>query len=402
MRATVSLLLLVLSGCSAGTDSDGSAAIRTDSSGVTIVQYSRLDSAQVWRVGDQPALSIGAVDGDPEYLFTLASRAQRLANGSILVVENRDAEVRLYDPNGTHVRTIGRPGEGPGEFRWVDWAEPIRGDSIMVWDGQLRRVSVFTADGELGRLASPEMPDGVHLLISHGAFADGSIVVTPLGETPDYVLGSMIQDTVNYAQWDPLAPELLDTIVRIPVRTTYIDEDARLWPVAFTPRAVEAIGSAQLVSTGGATLSFNVHAPDGRHLLGVRVDYAARPIASTELAEYKDNRVASARDQAARAALERRLEELPFPSHYPVLDAALVDSEGDIWVRLYNPDEAAPQSWHVFDGSGRHLAFVQTPAGLSISDIQEDEIVGRWRDELGVRTVRVYALDRDPKPSSEG
>jgi hypothetical protein len=316
-----------------------------------------------------------------------------------MILENRDAELRFYGADGTYLRTIGRRGEGPGEFRWVDWARQIHGDSILVWAGRLRRASVFTSAGEFGRQANPAIPEGIDLLIARGAFPDGHLLVLPHTQ-PDHILGSMVRDTAAFAVWDPTAPETLDTITRIPVAGTYIDENANLWPVAFTPSAEIAMAPTGLASSGGADLAFDLHARDGRQLLRVHVDQPARAISPAELAQYRQEQVDAA-DPAARADLERRFDELPFRSHYPALDGILFDSEGAIWIRLYNPDESAPQSWHVFDQDGAQLAFVQTPAGLSISDIRENEILGRWRVQLGVPTVRVYTLDRQPQPPPE-
>ena len=36
--------------------------------------------------------------------------------GRIFVLDDQAQEVRIFDPDGTFVRTVGKKGEGPGEF----------------------------------------------------------------------------------------------------------------------------------------------------------------------------------------------------------------------------------------------------------------------------------------------
>ena len=70
--------------------------------------------------------------------------------GEIVVPEPQDSRVRIYDSAGTLVTTIGRRGEGPGEFQYVGsvfWAA----DTLVVWDMELNRGTYLRTDGTLIR-----------------------------------------------------------------------------------------------------------------------------------------------------------------------------------------------------------------------------------------------------------
>ena len=54
-------------------------------------------------------------------------------------------DVLLLDASGNQVGTVGRLGEGPGEFLGVLDMD-TRGDSILVLDGLRRRVNLFHRD----------------------------------------------------------------------------------------------------------------------------------------------------------------------------------------------------------------------------------------------------------------
>lgn len=67
--------------------------------------------------------------------------------GELLVVDPPEAQVRLYDRDGSLVRVIGRRGEGPGEYRTPMSAARVTDGRIVVTDPTLSRISLFSPDG---------------------------------------------------------------------------------------------------------------------------------------------------------------------------------------------------------------------------------------------------------------
>lgn len=69
----------------------------------------------------------------------------RLSTGQFLVAPAGDpGSVELYAADGVFVRRVGRWGSGPGEFQLPGPLMADGGDSVYVFDRQLRRISVFT------------------------------------------------------------------------------------------------------------------------------------------------------------------------------------------------------------------------------------------------------------------
>ena len=62
-----------------------------------------------------------------------------------VAIDNHNSQVRVVSPSGSLLRSIGRSGNGPGEFRsWLLLA--WLGDTLAVADNQLRRTSFFRAE----------------------------------------------------------------------------------------------------------------------------------------------------------------------------------------------------------------------------------------------------------------
>ncbi len=85
-----------------------------------------------------PTLTIGRF----ESTFGNISDVGRLPNGDIAVSDRLGRVVTIFDTDGQFLRTLGREGEGPGEF--LDPIAVAATDSpLLVWDWDQLRVTVF-------------------------------------------------------------------------------------------------------------------------------------------------------------------------------------------------------------------------------------------------------------------
>lgn len=94
-------------------------------------------------------LSIGEREGKEEYMFQRLRTLAVNTNEDIYVLDYRAKLIRKFDKEGQFISTIGKPGQGPGEFQ-----APIilfcsnQGELVV---GDIHRVSYFTLDGEFLR-----------------------------------------------------------------------------------------------------------------------------------------------------------------------------------------------------------------------------------------------------------
>jgi hypothetical protein len=121
--------------------------------------HARADNQPVWgsdlRVVEE--LRIGAVQGPGHLLFGDIPPAGVAvqADGELWIADRQAIEVRRFDQNGRYLGSIGRRGNGPGEFQSIDGIDRLDESRTVVWDGSLRRVSIFHADGSFAHMFRP-------------------------------------------------------------------------------------------------------------------------------------------------------------------------------------------------------------------------------------------------------
>ena len=132
--------------------------------GVTIITPKKL-----WEVG--------GIDDD-EVLFGVLSQITTDADGNIYALDAQLNEVMVFSPDGEYLESIGREGEGPGEFRRPS-------DLFLTPDGNLAvlqrmpgKIVLLSTDGApIGNYPVPEANDGGMRMFSAGRLADQQVVL---------------------------------------------------------------------------------------------------------------------------------------------------------------------------------------------------------------------------------
>ena len=85
----------------------------------------------LWEVAPEPETTIGSIprNGEDEELYGVTDIAL-LADGGIVVAQQ--TIVSFFDADGGFRRSVGREGDGPGDFRRIQRIMPIGPDSVGV------------------------------------------------------------------------------------------------------------------------------------------------------------------------------------------------------------------------------------------------------------------------------
>jgi hypothetical protein len=393
IQRTMAVMLSVLAAACGGEAIGSAEPTVRDSAGVRIVENAQAPLGE-WHLGTSPLFTLGWGSEDPKLTWVQSGRV--LPDGGALVADFGDKSIFRVGPDGSIVATWGREGEGPGEYQGLD-AMLLRGDSVLVSDRRLMRVTLLSLDGEV--LATRPLPGAVLHEVS-SVLADGRILLIP-GNAYSYVT-EMRQEWVFERQ--PIIAAALDavtvdTLVQLPhLRRWYGSRGA-------SPGAVSVRGRAGGFADGFAWSRADqpeVRWYDGRGRLVQIARWNEVPVAltpewRTRLARnYEEairSRNADEKFVAARLAeFEEGLDRHEGP--LPYWDSFLVDRQGNAWLREYSLPGEPSARWRVITRDGTFVGWIDVPNVASILDITSDRVLAVRLDEFDVSAVVMFQLSR--------
>lgn len=385
-------------GACGAADAPHEPVVISDSAGVRIIE----SRAPAWqpgqvRVSENVVLSIGVADGPPEYQLFRVTGAVRLADGRIVIANGGTRELKFFDPNGSHLRTTGGAGGGPGEFENLSWLGQAGSDTLLVWDSQARRLSIFHANGNFvsSVTAGQELPGFAVLL--RGVFGDGSFVLEP-GESPFAFVGrstGVIRDSITLIRYHRNGSNA-DTLGRFPGSERFLlqrDGGFSLADVFFGRRTFTAIRGDRLYVADNDRFEISAYDPDGGLRERIRRVHDPAAVERHHLEQAREAALAELGNEAPRRQREQVLAETPSRETFPAFQGFLTDRTGRLWLEEYRPPGDVDSRWSIFDADGRWLGSVHVPAGLRVLEIGEDYLIGVDRDAYDVEYVRVYRIE---------
>ncbi len=381
-----------------------------DSAGVRIVEYGSLAGIDTttWRVAMDGSIRIGRPDDherDSPYQFGRPVGVARLRSGSVAVADLHAVQVRVFDAAGRFEQSIGRRGQGPGEFTVITGVHAIRGDSLVVTEGS--RWSVFDETGVHVR-SSRLTPEGITFPEIVEVFSDGTLLIAHRrrrAEAPSHPWGVEERGTVDYSRFggDGAFVSSFGTFP-VPVRLT-VRLDS---PPA--PGALPAAALVPLISSGPrvAGTRFYWATPGLSEVHVFETEGTDRDGVRQTILRFGQNALGRSQGVSDCPGSETlpeiysrdvvaRFCELVQEFGSATFSVLLVDDSGNIWLREPSSDQADPdrwRKWYVFDPDGMVVTAVSLPNTWTgnLVRIGNDHILARERDYLGVETFILVPL----------
>ena len=401
----LAVAILILANCRAS-DSRDSASTTADSAGVRITTINASPSAlDEWTLAPTPDLTLTGVEAGDSAAFAHVGAARWLSDGRIVVVDAEARRLLLFDDKGKLVKTLGRRGSGPGEFRYVTSVTVLPGDSLLTFDKSLRRLTVWHPEGGYVR----GMPVGGTSLESWPEDAwlwnRGSIVVMQLSITPQ----DSIPPGAGVRRWPMRARLTLhDTSGRAVASSPQFDGmytgvyergDTRL---PFSNRPFAAVGRDRIYFGSGANFALAYLNSEFVAAGELRWPAQREDLSQAEVAAVKAEAVALAGtnvppDQLARP-FEINFAAQILPRERPAIGRVFVDHSDRLWVerfeatRLGSSLQKAGDRWTVLRRDGAPVARLRLPAATRLEDVRGRRALLVVRDSVDVQTVVVREI----------
>ncbi len=334
---------------------------------------------------------IGSFEGEEWESFGEIAGTAFDAAGNLYVFDRQAARITVVDSRGRFVRTIGGPGEGPGELRMPFAFDAMRDGRVVVSDLGHRAYQLFGADGGFERMVGMGAEGG-------GVLRLGEIAVVP-GEDA-VVTGAGGGAVAVRSACGPGAPAPTRPIERLrldgaEVSAATLAEGWRPPPgepqtmegggfsvqMASTPRAFEpellfdALPGGGVAFADTSTWTVRVTGADGGVERVLRRPLRPEPVTERMQTAERERRLddleagrgprlrmmtsggggGSVAQSAVNEMMRNRIEQMQFYPELPVLMALETSWGGRIWAQRRGAAPTEPGAIDVVTADGRYV-----------------------------------------------
>lgn len=320
-------------------------------------------------------LTIGEGEGSEGEVLNRPLYLDVDSDGNIYVMDWGDVDIKVFTPEGKFARTIGRKGQGPGEFETPASFKISKDNNIFLLSGRQRRISVLKLSGE---------------------YLSGFGI--------DRYSSNMDIDSSNRVYYSELLPPketLTEDNQKVEGRFSLFRRDAtgqkkiklgEFKDRMTVRRAVKTATGASIVSSTSreAYTTVWIVGPNDRIYIGYNKDYKIDVYDSDWNLMFRFGRAYTPIKHA------KYKPESPHPEYYPAFSdrRKFFDDQGNLWLEQYMPEGVEE---HVFD--------VFSPEGIYIKQILVPETLHLVRGEKAysiIRTEEEYLIVKRFKMREEG
>ena len=355
------------------------------------------------------------------------------ANGDVYVAQWQDRTIQVIGEAGEVIRTIGRSGEGPGEFQLLS-AIWLSGDTLVATDRQLMRVNSFATDGRFldsrtwvadferwsvdeagsrvvyapGSPPSAILANGLALVSPNWMFRPPQGIPDPGPRRVGFRSPLLTMDEhgqiVDTLVWDEfystefnMARDGRHFRIQVPfqreIHTAVIPGGGGVIVV----REDDAAGPSVLVTRIGPSADTVFSRTYSYTPAPLTDDLLRRALSETEVREtfpMRDGERDGAPESADFEGPVRRSGVLP--ETLPAVTSLVVGQYESIWLRREEPEGEFAQ-WTVLDGTGEVLGVVTLPRKQEVVAARGAVMVAVEEDELGRVSLVRYRVGRGSK-----
>lgn len=316
-------------------------------------------------------------------------------DGSLLVSESGAGHIKVFGPDGSFRRIIGRRGQGPNEYQVPYLA--LRGDTLLVQDPDLARLSrVLWRTGEyLGSVHT-----GCCYWSPFDVDRSGRAWVYNVLQAPDTTFrqrqgffrvgaaGDQVDTVFAYERRDLPEP---------PFWLLKMGPAEMMMAVPLQPRVYFEVDPSGALLTGWSGEYSIRETSDGRDTLSLfGRDWTPIPVTAAEKQRLVDARIAAQLSDGSggrrgpdEATYRKAFDPSLIPDRQPAFTDLSVDRSGRRWLQVPTRDSSRVQ-FDVFSRDGRWMDSVTVAAG----DWAGEDVWAAW----GLDRVAVRLVDADGRP----
>lgn len=304
-------------------------------------------------------LSIGDAEGERNYVFHHLSYLTVDNEENIYAMDQGEAHVKVFDKNGTFLRTIGKMGEGPGELLHPNEIFIIDNKQLVIED-YIRNLTYYSLEGKYIKARSTTKIFPIGILVN----SQGKILAKTNIKEPDKSgkeIG-LYDENLNH----------LKTLISIP-----------------KPKP-----DPQILKTFQPEINWAL-SKDDHLIIAYEANYelqifnAQDKLTKKIIKEHEQVRITE-EDVKQRVRRVPEGRKLVVPKFFPAVHSITTDDERRIFVHTYEKAGEGKYYNDVFDSDGRYIAKVALKDRLKVW--KKNKLYTIEEDEEGYQYIKRYKV----------
>ena len=298
-----------------------------------------------WRIGGDQT----------DDIFGVITSIVEADDGNLYMLDAQLTEIKVYSPEGEYLRTIGRAGEGPGEFRFAFSHFQVPGGDIGVLQAFPPKIVLLTLDGDpAGEYPLPEFKgQGFQIIIGAAHAGDQLAIMQMHNQQLEGGQGFVMKEVLTLSpQKSTSAVELASFTSNLSFTDPVIDE--KQWTGMRNGRWAALPDGHVVVARKFTEYEFEIYGKDGK-------------LERVVHREYPEHRRSDADKKFVLKIFEDSTrQQIPFPNKRFVISdihnaVTQIDGrdDGSIWIATSRGRFEHPKgtigSYDVFDATGKFL-----------------------------------------------
>ncbi len=314
------------------------------------------------RIVFKEELSIGEAEGDENYMFGSGISFNTDDEGNFYVADSDSHRIQKYDPEGKYLLTIGREGQGPGEFQSLSIPRFDKYNNLYITDGLGRRTSFFDKNGQyLRQIRMQERYENFYVN------SNGFIVAYKWRMAQE---GNVQKQTLIYGLFNEkfnLVAEFFKDEIVTPMPTAMDASGlADFLSNAFSIMAFRPMGRTVLANDDFIYFGYpekyeiNVYSPEGKLMKKITRDYESISVSEKD----KEGFIELIKEDFSSPVFtedikDRGLKNIKFPKYKPAYQNFTLMENGWLAV-IVDSVKDEYMLFDIFDREGKYIAQFKT------------------------------------------
>ena len=314
------------------------------------------------RIVFKEELSIGEVEGDENYMFGSGIAFSTDDEGKFYVSDHDMHRILKYDTEGKYLLTIGREGQGPGEFRSLSAARFDKDNNFYITDAGNNRISFFDKNGKyLRQIRMTER------YVNPYINSKGFIVANKWNMSQE---GNVRKQTSLHGLFDNefnLVAELFKDEIETPLPTgadasSLGDYLAKTYSrLAFRPQVITKLADNDFIYLGYPDkYEINIYSPEGKLVKKITRDHD--PLQVTE--KDKESLIKVISESMSSTVItddikKQAFQKIKYPKYKPAYQGFTLMENGWLVVIIESVEDEYTL-FDIFDQEGQYIAHFKT------------------------------------------